>query len=174
MLWNWRIAIRNGLVEDLGVTRSRAQASTHVKFNAPGDGRLRSIITCRICAIMAPGERSEEVWLWYTAVYEAIQEIPHGQVTSYGHIARLVGKRELRALMKMMMMPLADAVCSYDTAECPRYGIPAKSGSITCRRWLTHDVEDKLGFVSRTCPLLQPMAASRTPGFTAAMYLGSA
>ncbi|OAL43611.1 hypothetical protein IQ07DRAFT_592945 [Pyrenochaeta sp. DS3sAY3a] len=43
---------------------------------------------------MAPGERSEEVWLWYTAVYEAIQEIPRGRVTSYGHIARLVGKRE--------------------------------------------------------------------------------
>jgi methylated-DNA-protein-cysteine methyltransferase-like protein len=38
--------------------------------------------------------RSEEVWLWYTAVFEAIQEIPYGKVTSYGHIARLVGKRE--------------------------------------------------------------------------------
>ncbi|EUC34522.1 hypothetical protein COCCADRAFT_35872 [Bipolaris zeicola 26-R-13] len=45
---------------------------------------------------MAPGERSEEVWLWYTAVYEAIQEIPYGKVTSYGHIARLVGKRDVK------------------------------------------------------------------------------
>jgi O6-methylguanine-DNA--protein-cysteine methyltransferase len=44
--------------------------------------------------IMARGERSEEVWAWYEAVYEAIQEIPFGKVTSYGHIARLVGKRE--------------------------------------------------------------------------------
>ena len=43
---------------------------------------------------MAPGERSEEVHLWYTAVYEAVQEIPRGKVTSYGHIARLLGKRE--------------------------------------------------------------------------------
>ncbi|OAL00834.1 DNA binding methylated-DNA--cysteine S-methyltransferase [Phaeosphaeriaceae sp. SRC1lsM3a] len=43
---------------------------------------------------MAPGERSEEVHLWYTAVYEAVQEIPHGKVTSYGHIARLLGKPE--------------------------------------------------------------------------------
>jgi hypothetical protein len=43
---------------------------------------------------MAPRERSEEVHLWYTAVYEAVQEIPHGKVTSYGHIARLLGKRE--------------------------------------------------------------------------------
>ena len=75
---------------------------------------LRSLplIVAKLRAIMAPGERSEEVWLWYTAVYEAIQEIPHGNVsaclnlimgrythawkcTSYGHIARLVGKREL-------------------------------------------------------------------------------
>ncbi|KAL7779792.1 hypothetical protein CFE70_009809 [Pyrenophora teres f. teres 0-1] len=48
--------------------------------------------------IMAPGERSEEVWLWYTAVYEAIQEIPHGKVTSYGHIAMLVGKLCLKNL----------------------------------------------------------------------------
>jgi methylated-DNA-protein-cysteine methyltransferase-like protein len=34
------------------------------------------------------------VHLWYTAVYEAVQEIPYGKVTSYGHIARLLGKRE--------------------------------------------------------------------------------
>lgn len=38
--------------------------------------------------------RSEEAWLWFTAVYEAVQEIPLGRVTSYGHIARLLGKRE--------------------------------------------------------------------------------
>lgn len=44
--------------------------------------------------IMAPGEQSEEVFLWYTVVYEAIQEVPRGRVTTYAHIARLVGKRE--------------------------------------------------------------------------------
>jgi methylated-DNA-protein-cysteine methyltransferase-like protein len=43
---------------------------------------------------MAPTERSEEVHLWYTAVYEAVQEVPYGKVTSYGHIAKLLGKRE--------------------------------------------------------------------------------
>jgi hypothetical protein len=54
-----------------------------------------SLIVAKLRATMAPGERSGEVWLWYTAVYEAIQEIPQKNVTSYGHIARLVGKREL-------------------------------------------------------------------------------
>lgn len=43
---------------------------------------------------MAPGARSEEAWLWHTTVCEAIQEVPYGKVTSYAHIARLIGKRE--------------------------------------------------------------------------------
>ncbi|KAF2687156.1 DNA binding methylated-DNA--cysteine S-methyltransferase [Lentithecium fluviatile CBS 122367] len=41
---------------------------------------------------MARGERSDEAWAWYSAVYEAVQEIPYGRVTSYGHIARLLEK----------------------------------------------------------------------------------
>lgn len=37
--------------------------------------------------------RSDEAQWWFNAVYEAVQEIPRGRVTSYGHIARLLGKR---------------------------------------------------------------------------------
>ena len=37
--------------------------------------------------------RSEEAEWWANAVYQAIQEIPAGKVTSYGHIARLLGER---------------------------------------------------------------------------------
>ncbi|KAI9820355.1 MAG: hypothetical protein M1827_005977 [Pycnora praestabilis] len=37
--------------------------------------------------------RSDEAEFWFAAVYEAVQEIPHGKVTSYGHIARLLGRR---------------------------------------------------------------------------------
>ncbi|MCJ1263004.1 hypothetical protein MMC22_002874 [Lobaria immixta] len=37
--------------------------------------------------------RSDEAEWWFNAVYEAVQEIPRGYVTSYGHIARLLGKR---------------------------------------------------------------------------------
>lgn len=62
---------------------------------------------------MAPKERSEEVWLWYTTVYEAIQEIPHGKVTSYGHIARLVGKpecpRQVGVCLKNLPSPSIDS-----------------------------------------------------------------
>ncbi|MCJ1350841.1 MAG: hypothetical protein MMC33_000822 [Icmadophila ericetorum] len=36
--------------------------------------------------------RSDEAEWWFNAVYEAVQQIPHGHVTSYGHIARLLGK----------------------------------------------------------------------------------
>lgn len=37
--------------------------------------------------------RSEEAEAWANAVYAAIQEIPYGKVTSYGHIALLLGER---------------------------------------------------------------------------------
>lgn len=43
--------------------------------------------------------RSDEAQWWFNAVYEAVQEIPYGQVTSYGHIARLLGRRELLLLL---------------------------------------------------------------------------
>jgi len=38
--------------------------------------------------------RTDEAEAFFYAVYSAIQEIPYGQVTSYAHIARLVGTRE--------------------------------------------------------------------------------
>lgn len=37
--------------------------------------------------------RSEEAEWWANAVYAAVQEIPRGKVTSYGHIALLLGER---------------------------------------------------------------------------------
>ncbi|KAN0112814.1 DNA binding methylated-DNA--cysteine S-methyltransferase [Hyaloscypha variabilis] len=35
--------------------------------------------------------RTDEAEAFFYAVYSAIQEIPYGKVTSYGHIARLIG-----------------------------------------------------------------------------------
>lgn len=37
--------------------------------------------------------RSEEAQAWSEAVYAAVQEIPHGRFTTYGHIASLLGER---------------------------------------------------------------------------------
>ena len=37
--------------------------------------------------------RSQEAEAWANAVYAAIQEVPYGKVTSYGHIALLLGER---------------------------------------------------------------------------------
>ncbi|KAL4877757.1 6-O-methylguanine DNA methyltransferase [Aspergillus karnatakaensis] len=36
--------------------------------------------------------RTDEAEHWFNAVYSAVQEVPHGKVTSYGHIARLLGE----------------------------------------------------------------------------------
>ncbi|KAA8650259.1 hypothetical protein EYZ11_003830 [Aspergillus tanneri] len=36
--------------------------------------------------------RTDEAEFWFNAVYSAVQEIPAGKVTSYGHIARLLGE----------------------------------------------------------------------------------
>ncbi|OCL06274.1 DNA binding methylated-DNA--cysteine S-methyltransferase [Glonium stellatum] len=62
---------------------------------------------------MAPGSRSEEVWAWYEAVYEAVQEIPRGRVTSYGHIAKLLGKpecpRQVGVCLKHLPSPGSEA-----------------------------------------------------------------
>lgn len=38
--------------------------------------------------------QSDEAAAWFHAVYTAVQEIPAGKVTSYGHIAKLVGRRK--------------------------------------------------------------------------------
>ncbi|KAE8381990.1 6-O-methylguanine DNA methyltransferase [Aspergillus bertholletiae] len=35
--------------------------------------------------------RTDEAEFWFNAVYAAVQEIPPGKVTSYGHIALLLG-----------------------------------------------------------------------------------
>ena len=38
--------------------------------------------------------RSDEAQAFFHAVYRAVQEIPYGKVTSYGHIAKLIGTRK--------------------------------------------------------------------------------
>ncbi|CAI7592469.1 unnamed protein product [Penicillium viridicatum] len=53
--------------------------------------------------------RSEEAEWWANAVYEAIQQVPRGKVTSYGHIARLLGEpqrpRQVGVCLKVLPSP---------------------------------------------------------------------
>ena len=54
-------------------------------------GFTGGVLLCHSESIMA---RSDEAQWWFNAVYEAVQEIPPGSVTSYGHIALLLGRRK--------------------------------------------------------------------------------
>jgi O6-methylguanine-DNA--protein-cysteine methyltransferase len=54
--------------------------------------------------------RSEEAEQWANAVYSAIQEIPHGKVTSYGHIALLLGERTLPRLQYHFLLPSMSSI----------------------------------------------------------------
>ncbi|KAK3703172.1 Alkyltransferase-like protein 1 [Vermiconidia calcicola] len=53
--------------------------------------------------------RSEEAAMWYSVVYKAIQQIPYGKVTSYGHIATLVGYPERPRQVGVCLKHLPDA-----------------------------------------------------------------
>ncbi|KAI0203112.1 DNA binding methylated-DNA--cysteine S-methyltransferase [Astrocystis sublimbata] len=46
--------------------------------------------------------RSDEAASFFIAVYNAVQEIPEGRVTSYGHIAKLVGTRTFVHVTKIV------------------------------------------------------------------------
>jgi len=55
--------------------------------------------------------RTEEAEAWFAAVYMAVQEVPVGKVTTYGHIARLIGHRKyfiLERLLTLTMSKLKD------------------------------------------------------------------
>ncbi|KAI9700678.1 MAG: hypothetical protein M1836_002047 [Candelina mexicana] len=56
--------------------------------------------------------RSDEAEWWFSAVYEAVQEIPYGKVTSYGHIARLLGRPECPRQVGVCLKHLPSAAAS--------------------------------------------------------------
>lgn len=48
--------------------------------------------------------RSDEAEWWFNAVYDAVQQIPRGKVSSYGHIAWLLGQREITHFFLMTLL----------------------------------------------------------------------
>ncbi|KAK4186256.1 putative methylated DNA-protein cysteine methyltransferase [Podospora australis] len=65
--------------------------------------------------------RTPEAESFFHAVYSAVQEIPPGKVTTYGHIAKLVGTpqrpRQVGVCLKHLPVPSADEA----TTPSPRF-----------------------------------------------------
>lgn len=76
--------------------------------------------------------RSDEAAAFFHAVYCAVQEIPYGKVTSYGHIAKLVGTRTFLGTKTQLYIYLGIYKTKILTAQRPRQvGI--------CMKHLSHD-----------------------------------
>ncbi|KAF2501903.1 hypothetical protein BU16DRAFT_428750, partial [Lophium mytilinum] len=117
--------------------------------------------------------RSEEAAAWFEAVYSAVGEIPRGRVTSYGHIARLLGKhvadelrtwRQVGVCLKHLPSPSTDSsrrsarwhngnvpwqrVINAKGAISPRGPGSAARQAATLRREGVHVEEDSMGVFS--------------------------
>lgn len=61
--------------------------------------------------------RSEEAEAFFHVVYTAIQQIPYGKVTTYGHIAKLIGTRTICLVIPSIYI---DSLITKLVAERPR------------------------------------------------------
>ncbi|TWU70781.1 hypothetical protein ED733_001586 [Metarhizium rileyi] len=78
--------------------------------------------------------RSDEAAAFFHAVYRAVQEIPRGKVTSYAHIARLVGtpQRPRQVGVCMKYLP-GDASQRFSHANVPWQRVINAKGGISPR-----------------------------------------
>jgi methylated-DNA-protein-cysteine methyltransferase-like protein len=69
------------------------------------------------------GARNEQSRAFHIAVYETVQQVPYGKVTSYGHIARLIGapdnSRQVGFALKNL--PRAAHESNIDPADLPEF-----------------------------------------------------
>ncbi|KAF4119581.1 methylated-DNA-protein-cysteine methyltransferase related protein, partial [Geosmithia morbida] len=65
--------------------------------------------------------RSDEAEAFAYGVYSAIQEIPYGRVTTYGHIAALIGtpQRSRQVGVCLKHLPLAESESPYHNGNVP-------------------------------------------------------
>jgi hypothetical protein len=75
------------------VTSLPRQRKLTLDLRTRGHIKYLQVSRRNILFLVAEMPRSEEAEFWFNAVYEAVQEIPRGRVTSYGHIALLLGAR---------------------------------------------------------------------------------
>ncbi|KAJ5130035.1 Winged helix-turn-helix transcription repressor DNA-binding [Penicillium bovifimosum] len=79
--------------------------------------------------------RSEEAEWWANAVYGAIQEVPRGKVTSYGHIARLLGEpqRPRQVGVCLKSLPSAESGAHFNASTVPWQRVINSKGMISHR-----------------------------------------
>ncbi|KAK0706056.1 DNA binding methylated-DNA--cysteine S-methyltransferase [Lasiosphaeria miniovina] len=78
--------------------------------------------------------RSDEAAAFFHAVYSAVQEIPHGKVTSYGHIAKLVGTPQRPRQVGVCLKHLpSDTAARFNHANVPWQRVINAKGVISPR-----------------------------------------
>ncbi|KAG9236221.1 6-O-methylguanine DNA methyltransferase [Amylocarpus encephaloides] len=78
--------------------------------------------------------RTDEAEAFYHAVYNAIQEIPYGNVTSYGHIARLIGTPQRPRQVGVCLKHLpSDSSLPHHSANVPWQRVINSKGIISPR-----------------------------------------
>ncbi|KAL9060190.1 MAG: hypothetical protein Q9162_000804 [Coniocarpon cinnabarinum] len=79
--------------------------------------------------------QSEEAAAWFAAVYETIQKIPHGRVTTYGHIAMLVGtpERPRQVGVALKHLPSHEAAVEFHNQNVPWQRVINAKGTVTPR-----------------------------------------
>ncbi|KXH62578.1 6-O-methylguanine DNA methyltransferase [Colletotrichum nymphaeae SA-01] len=78
--------------------------------------------------------RTEEAEAFFHAVYTAVQEIPFGKVTTYGHIARLVGTPERPRQVGICLKHLpTDPASRFNNENVPWQRVINAKGTISPR-----------------------------------------
>ncbi|KAH6950761.1 6-O-methylguanine DNA methyltransferase [Fusarium avenaceum] len=78
--------------------------------------------------------RSDEAQAFFHAVYSAVQEIPYGKVTTYGHIAMLVGTPQRPRQVGVCLKHLpADATQHFNHENVPWQRVINAKGQISPR-----------------------------------------
>ncbi|KAL2818651.1 MGMT family protein [Aspergillus granulosus] len=79
--------------------------------------------------------RTDEAEFWFNAVYSAVQQIPSGKVTSYGHIALLLGepKRPRQVGVCLKHLPSQDSGNHFHEGNVPWQRVVNAKGMISHR-----------------------------------------
>ncbi|KAL4914414.1 6-O-methylguanine DNA methyltransferase [Aspergillus aurantiobrunneus] len=79
--------------------------------------------------------RTDEAEHWFNAVYAAVCEIPHGMVTSYGHIALLLGepKRPRQVGICLKHLPSPESGEYFHSGNVPWQRVVNSKGMISHR-----------------------------------------